>query len=141
MSKFGWSYPPGAENDPFAPYNDDGDEPPVTFERETDPYGHLTYAVGTDDDFTCFDYVISDCKQFARLHAVINSETGSFIQNASDPVEVPLNEAVAVAQNMVDEAIEWLHAGGGPAICHDAEGWNQDAGKFVQDVKGDCQPT
>ncbi len=26
MSKFGWSYPPGAANDPFAPYNQDYDD-------------------------------------------------------------------------------------------------------------------
>jgi len=32
MSKFGWSYPPGAANDPHAPYNQDA--PAITMLKE-----------------------------------------------------------------------------------------------------------
>ena len=40
MGKFGWSYPPGAENDPYAPYNDDGSRAVEPFAVD-DGYGSL----------------------------------------------------------------------------------------------------
>ncbi len=43
MSKFGWSYPAGAENDPFAPYNDTETEEPPSNEmlKKAFPYNGL----------------------------------------------------------------------------------------------------
>ena len=51
MSKFGWSYPAGAENDPFAPYN--YDEPPDwDGSLPVPPGGTLEPEQITIDDFT-----------------------------------------------------------------------------------------
>ena len=50
---------------------------------KTDPYGALYFCVGTADDFICFDYD-SDGER-VRLHSVINSETGAFIQDFDPP--------------------------------------------------------
>lgn len=43
MPDFGWNYPPGAANDPRAPYNqieedeEDEDGEPLTHEKQTEP--------------------------------------------------------------------------------------------------------
>lgn len=96
----------------------------------TDPYGNLTFAIGDADDFWCFDYD-TDATGMVRLHATINSETGSFIQDAMPPVEVPAGEAVNVAQGMIDAACEWCDDND---ITHDADGWNQTPDYFVECV-------
>jgi len=98
----------------------------------TDPYGSLEFAIGTKDDFWCFDYHINGDN--VTLHAVINSETGGFIMNAEEPVTVPKEEAVEVAQHYVDNALDWLFEAGDP-LEHDTEGWNQDPQYFVRAVK------
>ena len=98
---------------------------------ETDPYGALGFCIGSADDFFCYDYDIDGDR--VRLHAVINSETGSFIMNAEEPAEVSRAEAIAKAQGLVDQAINWL-AGEGidDPVEHDTEGWNQDPQYFVR---------
>jgi hypothetical protein len=106
---------------------DDGRE-----ELETDPYGSLTFAIGTGDDFYCFDYAIDHEHGIVRLHAVINSETGSFIMDAEKPVEIPANEAVAYAEGLVDQALDWC---GENDIVHDHKGWNQKPEYFVECVR------
>lgn len=126
--------------DPFSNYdqwktatpydNDPEDEPEVL---ETDPYGILEYCIGDGDDFWCFDYAVSGDGQTVRLHAVVNSETGSFIQNAVDPVEVPLSEAIQVATSLTDGAIEWLVESGGD-IQHHTNGNNQDPYYFLRTI-------
>jgi len=98
----------------------------------TDPYGALTFAIGTGDDFHCFDYDVDREQGLVRLHAVINSETGSFIMDAEKPVEVPIDEAVAYAQALVDGAMEWCMEND---ITHDSEGWNQNHDYFVECVR------
>ena len=103
---------------------------------ETDPYGHLTFAIGTDDDFWCFDYAISDDRTMVRLHAVINSETGSFIQDAESPATVPVAEALSYAQYLVDQACDWC---GENELDHDSEGWNQNTDHFVDALRKDIQ--
>lgn len=50
----------------------------------TDPYGHLEFCIGSADDFWCFDYHTHKDNTIT-LHAVINSETGSFIMDAEPP--------------------------------------------------------
>ena len=101
-------------------------------ELTTDPYGELTYAIGTGDDFHCFDYDIDFERGIVRLHAVINSETGSFIMDAEPPVEVPLSEAVDYAQALVDGAMDWCMEND---IVHDHQGWNQNTDYFVDCVR------
>lgn len=96
----------------------------------TDPYGELLFAIGNEDDFWCFDYDSDGGK--IRLHAVINSETGSFIMDAEEPYEVPKEEAPDLALGFVDQALDWC---GENEIEHDTEGWNQDPYYFYRCVK------
>lgn len=100
----------------------------------TDPYGELTFAIGTGDDFWCFDYDIEVVGDIAmvRLHACINSETGSFIMDAEPPVEIPAEQAVDYAQALVDRAMDWC---GENDIVHDHKGWNQQPDYFVKCVR------
>jgi hypothetical protein len=99
--------------------------------RVTDPYGHLHYAIGSADDFICFDFTRLE-SGLIRLHAVLNSETGSFIMNFEDPVELPDAEAIPYAVGLVDKALDWC---GENEVEHDKEGWNQDPMYFADDVK------
>jgi len=107
----------------------------------TDPYGHLEWAVGSGDDFHCFDYAIfqHEGESFCVLHSVINSETGSFIMDGRYEV-VNLyqdnweGEVLQIASDMVGEALDWLCEGGGKPIHHTIKGWNQDPYYFVRAV-------
>ena len=144
MSKFGWSYPPGAENDPNAPYNqdyDDSEESTIetdSYIMETDPYGALVFVIGTADDFWCFDYDTNHDTQMIRLHATINSETGSFIMDAEPPVEIPFDEAIDYATALVDQAQEWCAENG---IQHDTIGWNQEPDYFIKSIRTTIKQT
>lgn len=105
----------------------------------TDPYGDLDYAVGNGDDFICFAAAVRDDGKI-QLHAVLNSESGGFIEgftafgsNADgqgisvvDPCD-----AVAEAQCFVDAAINWTFDND---VRHDHRGWNQDPEYFVRAV-------
>ena len=71
----------------------------------TNPYGSLHYAIGSGDDFWCFDYAkLVDGRVI--VHSTINSETGGFIMRGEHEV-VPENEAPDVAMGMIDQAITW----------------------------------
>ena len=100
---------------------------------QTDPYGSLEFAIGSADDFYCFDYYLHD-DDTVTLHAVINSETASFIQDAEEPFRVPFSQAVEEAQRLSDQAIDWCFEGG-EVIEHDTEGWNQDPSYFWRSVQ------
>lgn len=97
---------------------------------QTDPYGELLFAIGNEDDFWCFDY--DGEGDVVRLHAVINSETGSFIMDAKKPVDLPKAEAADYALGLVDAAIVWCADN---EVEHDEEGWNQDPYYFYRCVK------
>lgn len=105
----------------------------------TNPYGFLAYAVGSSDDFHCFDFKqIQDLygKHWVILDATLNSETGSFIDGAGYYVLSIENaekrrEVVRRAWVMVTDAIEWM---GWQDIRHDVRGWNQDPFFFARDV-------
>lgn len=99
----------------------------------TDPYGHLEYCIGSADDFWCFDYYRHD-DGTVTLHAVINSETGSFIQDARPPVRVPIAEAVAMAQELVEAALAWCVDN---ELEHDQKGWNQSPCYFWRVLHAD----
>lgn len=51
--------------------------------------------------------------------------------NAFEPIEVPAEEAVEEARNLVDAACDWC---GENEVEHDEDGWNQDPEYFVRDV-------
>jgi len=72
----------------------------------TDPYGHLTWCLGTSDDFVCLDYHVDPEHDVVVLHAAVNSETGGFVDDFSY-IEVPRAEAAETAQGLVDQAMQW----------------------------------
>lgn len=109
----------------------------IGVELKTDPYGALEFAVGTGDDFWCFDYALDpgdlDRDGWIKLHAVINSETGSFIQNAEPPLFLPIGEdAIKAAAGLVSAALDWCAENG---VRHHFKGWNQDPAYFVRSVR------
>lgn len=90
----------------------------------TSPYGTLMYVIGSKDDFVCFDFhVLED--GYVVLHAVINSETGSFIQDSGYEI-VPLVEAPKSVMHLMDGAFD--------DVQHSKRGWSQDHWFFYRDV-------
>lgn len=96
----------------------------------TDPYGELEFAVGSKDDFVCFDYAFEEDK--CILHAVLNSETGHFIQDFRYEVAAADDSPYKTAIVMVEEALDWCAANN---VKHDKRGWNQDPYYFARAVK------
>ena len=124
-----------------SPYDD---EPDILEIREytvkTNPYGKLEFAIGSGDDFICMDYQVNLDEGTIILHSVLNSETGSFIQDLTHPAVYLIDnsegecdmDAVEAAQDIIDCAIDWcVHN----EIEHDSEGWNQDAEYFLRYIK------
>lgn len=96
----------------------------------TDPYGLLTFSVGNEDDFICFDYHVQEDGKVI-LHSVLNCETSSFIENFEHPAIYEAKEAVAVAIEMVDRAVEWCKEN---KVKHCQKGWGQDPYYFSRMV-------
>jgi len=99
----------------------------------TNPYGSLNWAIGSGDDFFCFDYDFLPDNRVV-LDSTINSETGSFIQEAKYEV-VSQDHAPNVALSMVDEGISWAVDND---VRHTKQGWNQDPYYFYRRVFYDC---
>jgi hypothetical protein len=131
---FGWSYPPGCSGPPDEDYDDRSTDESADAEliEQCDPYGSLEFAIGTGDDFVCFDYAVDTERQRIALAATVNSETGSFIQNFREPWVGPLSEAPREAARMVSEALDWC---GDNDIRPDMKGWNQDPAYFYRRVR------
>lgn len=94
----------------------------------TDPYGELEFVIGSGDDFICFDYHLErlDAESvLVIIDAVINSETGSFIQSFDyycDVIKVSDNP-VEELRVMIYKAIEWCWEN---EVKYTKQGWNQD---------------
>ena len=99
--------------------------------RQTDPYGSLSFAVGSDDDFVCFDYHVGARR--VVLHAVVNSETGHFLEDFAK-VEVRREDAFASAVALVDRALDWCAENG---VRLSLKGWDQDPYYFARAVRAD----
>lgn len=97
----------------------------------TDPYGLLELCIGDGDDFWCFDFG-KDGDNIV-IHAVINSETGGFIENAEPIATVPADKAVDYAKNLTELALDWCAEND---VKHDVEGWSQDCSFFWRSVEG-----
>jgi hypothetical protein len=98
----------------------------------TSPYGSLTFAIGTGDDFVCMDYAgLPDGR--IVIHAVVNSETGHFIDRFAYEV-VENDNAVRVARRITNEALEWHWDEDNPKRL-DIAGWNQDPTYFMRCVE------
>ncbi len=104
-------------------------------DAKTDPYDSLDYAVGSGDDFVCFDWAFfaHEGRNYIALHATLNSETGGFIQDFdykvldwSSDME---GETLATANEMVLQALDWAAENG---VRHSKKGWNQDPFYFVR---------
>ena len=102
----------------------------------TNPYGHLHFAAGSGDDFTCFDYATINAGpkgRFIILDATYNTETGNSIFNANYEV-MPINteaekrKALAEAFSMVDQAMSI------DEVQHTMRGWNQQSEYFARAV-------
>lgn len=117
-------------------------EPPLYVEPDkTDPYGRLSHTIGTGDDFVAIDYhVFPDLS--VQLHAVLNSETGGFVQNFREPVRVPQSDALEAAQQLTDEALEWMaETGRGPEAA--PEDWaesQKEAHRLIQAIGRELYP-
>lgn len=99
----------------------------------TSPYGSLQFAIGSGDDFHCYDYAFLPDGQVA-LDATVNSETGGFIQGAGYEICSP-EDAPSIALGMVEMGIDWLEMNG---LRHNKKGWNQDPFYFYRSVCIDC---
>lgn len=103
----------------------------------TSPYGHLDFAIGSGDDFYCFDYATIDAGPrglFIVFHSVINYESGGFIQDAPNgyvvlPCNTMAEKAFAIRESfgLMDQALEWCYYGD---IKHSVRGWNQNPAYF-----------
>lgn len=101
----------------------------------TNPYGSLEFVIGTADDFICFDYHVDEENKRVLLHAVINSETGSFIQDFEAPAWVSYRDDLLAPYNRANElvgtALDWCAYNN----CeHDEVDWNQDPRYFARAV-------
>jgi hypothetical protein len=105
------------------------EEDEMAKERLTDPYGLLEWAVGDGDDFVCFDFYVTQRR--VLLHAVINSETGHFIDTL-EKMTVSRRDAFAEAVALVDRALDWAYAND---VRLDLKGWNQDPYYFARCVR------
>lgn len=113
----------------------DWDKPGTELPNITSPYGHLEFAIGTGDDFYCFDYEKIDAGPrglFIVLHSTVNSEGGGFIMGGAYkvlPVNTMAEESAAVraAFGLMDEALEWCYHN---EIKHTVKGWNQNPAYF-----------
>lgn len=117
----------------------DWDKPGTNLVNFTSPYGRLEYACGSGDDFHCFDYETINAGPkglFTILHATINSETGSFIQDG-DYLVLPCNTmaderaVIEAADHLVSEAEEWCCFND---IRHTKKGWNQTPSYLTRSV-------
>jgi hypothetical protein len=99
----------------------------------TNPYGVLRYAVGSAEDFYCFDFALVDGKRnrpLFVLDSAIHSQTG--LQSGVKPdLLVTPQDAVHAARDLVIEALEWC---GSADVKHDRKVWNQDPAYFFRTV-------
>jgi len=98
----------------------------------TSPYGALYFAIGTADDFVCMDYAELPDGRIV-LHTIVNSETGSFIDQFNYSV-VARDQAFYVAQQITNDALQWHFTDDCPKRLH-ITGWNQDPTYFMRCVK------
>jgi hypothetical protein len=117
----------------------DWDKPGTVLANMTSPYRFLHFAVGTGDDFVCFDYRTFNQGPLGEhiiLHATMNCETASFIDGFAYKI-LPVRSmderklAIRAAEGLVDQALDWAYNND---IKHTVRGWNQDPRYFVRSV-------
>jgi hypothetical protein len=110
----------------------------MKLEELTYPYGSLSYAVGSQDDFICFGFNLIEgfsrngarAGQWLVMHSVINSETGGFIQDEGYQV-IAMFDYDRDELGVVSRALDWCAENG---VKHSKKGWNQDPWFFARDV-------
>ncbi len=110
--------------------------------NELDPYGNLSYVVGSSDDFICFDFSIALNPEahgigddFLVVKATVNSETGGFIQDFGKWVICTGDSPVNELTDIVCEAFNWCLENG---VRQSKKGWNQDGWFLVRDAVLEC---
>ena len=106
-----------------------------TDEHYCDPYGVLAWAVGSEDDFICFDYGIADD---GTWHLASTLETDSFIQAFDKEFACFPEEVIENAIGMIDRALDWCSDN---QVELDIDGWNQDPWYFARIVKWELEET
>jgi hypothetical protein len=98
--------------------------------KQLDPYGSLNFVVGSSDDFVCLDYAIVGehgprgiFGMAIVIKAVLNSETGSFIQDFGYWDSGFDDSPYVAARNAVNAALDWCAENN---VKHNKTGWNQD---------------
>lgn len=104
------------------------------YTHKPDPYHYLTFVIGSEDDFVCFDYAVSTDRSTVKIASTINSETGGFIQEFMPTVEVPREAASLAARGLVDAALDWC---GENEVEHDIIGWNQEPEFLIRSIQGE----
>lgn len=66
-----------------------------------DAYGHLTWTVGNEDWLACFDAILSPDRTRIAYHAVVDCESGGFIDTIEKGV-ISVEEAQAKLHNLPD---------------------------------------
>ena len=117
---------------------DDWDKEGTELYNLTAPYGRLHFAVGSGDDFICYDYATIECVtgRWIILDATINVDTSGWIDGygyhvlpARSMEEV--QQAVLMAANMVGDAVEWCYE---MNVRMTYRGWNQRPAYFLNCV-------
>lgn len=108
-----------------------------TAQALTDPYGTRNFAVGNSEgdkeckgDWTVFFDFDELPDGRIVLHAVVNSESGGFIEDFDYKVVARIN-AADMAKDMVYAALEGVAENN---VRHDTEGWNQSPCYFWRSV-------
>lgn len=112
MGTFGWSYPPGAENDPNAPYNQDDeliDEDGEEIADVVDVNFDDAYSVSSEIDgqvnSVYFDVGERNGKWF--MSATIDCETASFTDSLVKD-DGPYDSEEEAKRAGLNAAIEWM---------------------------------
>ena len=107
-----------------------------------DPYEHMGYAIGSGDDFICFDWTTIEgtskgyFEKLFLLKATVNSETGHFIQTFAEYQCDWLDSPFKTAMQAVNEALDWCADND---VCHTKRGWNHDAYYLARDIWHDSK--
>lgn len=113
----------------------EGVSPGDSLPKLTDPCRRLEFAVGSREDFICFDFSMIDNQTFV-LHSVIHTSGCGFLSDAAYCI-VPAGHAVEAAYQMVREARQWC---GEYGIEHDGLIWSSGPGDFLKAVQAFARP-
>lgn len=110
MGIFGWSYPPGAENDPYAPYNQDADEESDEGQVVEVDFDSAYSVAAIADDGSGADCVYFDVAELGGkwfMSAVIDCDSASFVDSLCVD-DGPYETEAAAKTAGLDCATDWM---------------------------------